>query len=177
MTTYVGTGANDTLNGSANSDSMSGLDGNDSLSGNIGNDTLFGGDGDDTLVGGAGADLLYGGTDDDVIYADFGDSVDGGTQGPVGDVLYITFKDAPAGVNADLRPLAQGSTLTVGSASTSASACRRSPSRVWCVIQAISASSPVPRFWTTDSIETWCSPKSVAIDARTFGRSAVRIRM
>lgn len=81
--TAVGSGARDTLNGTARVDRLFGgagrdvlnglqgddcLDGGsgaDQLAGSSGNDRLFGGDGNDRLNGGFGADLLVGGAGND----------------------------------------------------------------------------------------------------------------
>lgn len=57
----LGTGADDTLSGSAFDDILYGLGGRDTISGNAGTDTLYGGSGGDRLNGGAGHDMLIGG--------------------------------------------------------------------------------------------------------------------
>jgi Ca2+-binding RTX toxin-like protein len=54
----IGTGFNDSLNGSSSADTLIGKDGSDTLNGNNGNDILRGGSGNDTIDGGAGTDLL-----------------------------------------------------------------------------------------------------------------------
>ncbi len=65
----LGSGFNDSVNGTdganrlwggAGADTLAGWGGNDELYGGTGNDSLDGGAGDDTLVGGAGADTLNG---------------------------------------------------------------------------------------------------------------------
>lgn len=56
-TSFVGTTANDLVNGSAGNDVIDGGAGNDVLTGDVGADTLTGGAGSDFLNGGEGADL------------------------------------------------------------------------------------------------------------------------
>ena len=67
----VGTGGNNTINGTSGPDMLFGLGGNDKLNGNAGVDLLCGQNGNDTLTGGADADWFSGGggTDTNV---DFG---------------------------------------------------------------------------------------------------------
>lgn len=81
-------GANDTINGTANADQIDGLggadtirggDGNDVLMGNTGNDNISGGNGNDNIDGGAGNDTLNGDAGDDLIYGGAGlDTMTGG---------------------------------------------------------------------------------------------------
>jgi len=76
---YVGTGGNNTFNGTAGDDNASGLGGNDTLNGNNGNDILNGGAGTDTLNGGAGADTLIGEAGNDTLNGGVGaDAMSGG---------------------------------------------------------------------------------------------------
>jgi len=75
------TGANLTLNGSANDLPLdvAGSDGPDSFEGTPFNDTLEGGDGADTIDGGDGADQIFGNGGDDLLIASAGnDQLDGG---------------------------------------------------------------------------------------------------
>ncbi|NDG39462.1 MAG: hypothetical protein EBY28_08750 [Betaproteobacteria bacterium] len=69
MASFVGTSANDTLNGGVGNDTLTGLAGNDSLYGGDGNDYLDGGLGDDTLQAGNGLDTLIGGDGNDKLYS------------------------------------------------------------------------------------------------------------
>ena len=68
-----GTGANDTLVGTADADTISGNNGNDVISGGGGVDWLDGGSGNDVLSGGAGNDYLYPLYGDDLVYGGAGD--------------------------------------------------------------------------------------------------------
>ncbi|UZK65044.1 calcium-binding protein [Sphingomonas sp. M1-B02] len=70
MAIYVGTGGNDTIDGSATDDTILGNDGNDSLHGLAGTDSIEGGNGDDLLDGGTGSDILVGGAGNDTYYVD-----------------------------------------------------------------------------------------------------------
>jgi len=65
-----GTGANDTLYGSADDDYLSGGAGDDELFGGDGNDYLDGGDGNDILHGEGGFNAIIGGKGDDTIWAE-----------------------------------------------------------------------------------------------------------
>lgn len=56
LSSYTGSGFNDTMEGGANAETLNGLAGNDELYGVGGNDTLNGGTGNDFLYGGAGDD-------------------------------------------------------------------------------------------------------------------------
>ncbi len=69
---FVGTNANDTLNGGTGNDTLRGGFGNDSLNGGSGNDLVQGNWGNDFLYGEAGNDLVYGGTGNDAIYGGSG---------------------------------------------------------------------------------------------------------
>lgn len=79
----LGTGLDDTLNGSAGNDKMLGWEGNDTLNGLDGNDYLDGGQGVDELTGGAGSDVFITRREDidinientDIIF-DFEDGID-----------------------------------------------------------------------------------------------------
>ena len=75
MEGVIGTGFNDTLNGSslndilrggAGDDTINGNDGADTLRGDAGNDIINGGIGNDTIIGGTGADTLTGGAGADM---------------------------------------------------------------------------------------------------------------
>ena len=68
---FVGTSADDILQGTELDDTISGLAGNDTLDGLAGNDLLDGGEGDDMLNGGAGNDVLTGGPGADAFHAGF----------------------------------------------------------------------------------------------------------
>jgi serralysin len=57
-TSYIGSGAANTLTGSAMDDLMLGYSGNDTLDGGAGDDILIAGTGQDVLQGGAGADVF-----------------------------------------------------------------------------------------------------------------------
>lgn len=131
---FVGTEQNDTASGGGGNDSLIGNGGNDVLSGDAGADYLDGGYGDDILFSGTRdpsaftfisyraiandfgteVDTLIGGAGDDYIVAGFGDHVDGGTQGSYGNRLYITFRGATSGVNADFRLLQTNGSITIG---------------------------------------------------------------
>jgi Ca2+-binding RTX toxin-like protein len=143
MIDYVGTGGNDAFVGTEQNDTASGGGGDDALIGNGGNDILSGDSGADYLEGGAGDDILFsgvrdqnaftfisyraiandfgtevdtliGGDGDDYFIAGFGDNVDGGTQGSYGNRLYISFRGASSGVNADFRLLQTSGSITIG---------------------------------------------------------------
>lgn len=60
MHPIVGTGADDTIQGSRRADVISGLAGDDVAYGHNGHDEVWGGSGDDTLYGNTGNDKLYG---------------------------------------------------------------------------------------------------------------------
>ena len=133
---YSGLGGNDDLGGAAEADELSGGDGNDRLVGGSGQDRLDGGNGNDQLFSHdadpafAGAhtspgvsydilaevDTLIGGAGTDYLFAGYGDHVDGGTDDSFGDRLYISFRGAPSGVNADFRQLAAAQPITIGGA-------------------------------------------------------------
>jgi Ca2+-binding RTX toxin-like protein len=140
MSVFNGTPAADYLIGGGGNDSLSGADGNDTLAGGSGQDTMLGGNGDDWIyssdVAGyfsrpyydyipavfpllditATPDSLSGGGGDDQLFAGYGDAVDGGTNGSLGDTLYISFQGASQGVQADFRALMIQSTILVGGA-------------------------------------------------------------
>lgn len=69
--TLQGTELDDSIYGMAGNDTLEGLAGADLLDGGEGDDTLDGGDGDDTLDGGAGNDLLTGGLGADAFHTGF----------------------------------------------------------------------------------------------------------
>ena len=128
----TGGSGNDLLSGLGGNDRLEGEDGDDELVGGTDGDILVGGGGEDRLDGGDGddrlvsdladplvffgnnipgpsldtkleRDILSGGAGDDYLYAGYGDSVDGGANGGSGDLLLISFRGAPAGVDADFR--------------------------------------------------------------------------
>jgi Ca2+-binding RTX toxin-like protein len=82
---FVGTSADETLQGTELDDSILGMAGNDTLEGLAGNDLLDGGEGDDSLDGGDGDDMLDGGTGDDVL-----------TGGLGADAFHVAFTSTPA---------------------------------------------------------------------------------
>lgn len=122
-----GLDGNDTLDGNAVSNEMHGGNGNDTVNGNDGNDLLSGDAGGDTLSGGAGDDRIFaaqpwvektytsdidsgmdrgteidtlsGGDGNDSLFAGTGDNVDGGAGQ---DTLYLSVRNATAGVHLDL---------------------------------------------------------------------------
>ncbi len=67
VTYKVGTGGNNTLNGTSGIDMLFGMGGNDVLNGGATSDLLCGGNGNDTLNGGSGNDTLDGGSGDDIL--------------------------------------------------------------------------------------------------------------
>ena len=81
MANFVGTPANDTLNGGVGNDTATGFAGNDSLYGGDGNDFLDGGIGDDALTAGNGLDTLWGGDGDDKLYSRTTDMATGSDDG------------------------------------------------------------------------------------------------
>jgi RTX calcium-binding nonapeptide repeat (4 copies) len=71
----IGSGAPETLSGTAGSDCIRGLGGADRLLGRRGGDVLFGGPGPDVMRGGPGPDSLFGGSGMDVCYGQSDDDV------------------------------------------------------------------------------------------------------
>jgi len=67
LTTFTGTAAADTNNGTTGRDYQLGLAGNDTLRGNSGDDIQEGGEGNDSLFGEANNDVSFGGNGDDAI--------------------------------------------------------------------------------------------------------------
>jgi len=109
VTPIVGTGGNDTLNGTTGIDDIRGLGGNDTLADGAGNDFVQGGDGNDRITHGGGNDYFAGGAGDDTY-------VITGLPGTVTieDSVGNDSIDASAvgtGFTLDLRP---GATSTVG---------------------------------------------------------------
>jgi Ca2+-binding RTX toxin-like protein len=113
-TVLLGMGGADALTGSGGFDVLGGGDGTDSLFGLDGNDILIAGN--TTLIGFGTiynpqvdpysapvieaenhADTLLGGGGDDLIIAGYGDTIDGGADGPTGDGLYLSLRNASAG--------------------------------------------------------------------------------
>ncbi len=91
---FVGSTADNLLDGASGSDNLFGLGGNDTLLGQLGNDVLNGGGGNDFLVGGFGLDNLNGGPGDDTLDGgSLNDQLIGGTGadlidgGPGRDIL------------------------------------------------------------------------------------------
>jgi hypothetical protein len=77
--TRVGTGANDTINGTPGLDVIVGLGGADTINGLGGDDVICGGDGPDPVYGGDGKDWMDGGASPDDLNGDKGDDfLDGG---------------------------------------------------------------------------------------------------
>lgn len=127
MTEYIGTSGNNSYTGTDNADVIVGNGGSDTLIGLAGWDIIFSGARNtavtdpydapinaESLDKGNEADVLDGGDFDDLLFAGYNDSVDGGSQVGHGDVLYISFQGASAGVNADFRQLDGGGTMTIG---------------------------------------------------------------
>lgn len=67
LTSFYGTSAHDTRDGTSDGNWMEGKEGADQLNGLGNNDTLLGQSGNDTLMGGTQADVLLGGRDDDLL--------------------------------------------------------------------------------------------------------------
>ena len=137
---FTGSDGRDTASGGAGNDRLTGNGDVDILSGDAGADVIDGGDGDDTLFSGSRStslalpyyndqssvititldtgretDTINGGAGSDRIVAGFGDNVDGGTGGPYGDYLYISFQGAQSGVVFDFGLATQvigGGTIT-----------------------------------------------------------------
>lgn len=77
---FIGSAANEAVNGADGDDILYGGDGRDTLTGHVGNDSLFGENGDDGMFGGGGDDRLSGGAGDDGLRGDGGDDhLDGGS--------------------------------------------------------------------------------------------------
>lgn len=127
MTEYIGTSGNNSYTGTDNADVIVGNGGSDTLIGLAGWDIIFSGARNlavtdpydapanaESLDKGSEADVLDGGDFDDMLFAGYNDSVDGGSQVGHGDVLYVSFQGASAGVNADFRQLDNGGTMTIG---------------------------------------------------------------
>ena len=125
--TFIGSAANEAVNGADGDDFLYGGDGRDTLTGHVGNDSLFGengndgmfggggndtlsggegddglrGDGgDDSLHGGAGADRLFGGTGNDTLIGGTGDDTVTGEAGD--DLLIYTFGDGADSLSGDV---------------------------------------------------------------------------
>ncbi len=127
LTTLVGGGGADILNGSdANDDVLVGRTGNDTLRGRDGNDILDGGLGRDILEGGLGNDLLFGGFGPDQIngglgadrhiyfaLGDRGDTI-AGFNASEGDVLDFSDLLEVTGSNGTLDDFVKFDTTTVG---------------------------------------------------------------
>ncbi|BCL74572.1 hypothetical protein JHS3_03080 [Jeongeupia sp. HS-3] len=117
----TGTGANNTLNGTAGADiilgmagndTLNGLDGDDMLSGGTGSDALNGGNGNDQLLGEAGADTLNGGAgadtmaggagNDSYVVDDAADSVtEGASAGDGNDLVQTSLSSYTLGNNVE----------------------------------------------------------------------------
>ena len=109
--TLVGTGFNDTINGTAGADvivagdgddAINGLAGDDRICGGVGTDTIHGQNNNDFVLGGPGADMIRGETGNDTLVGnagggdtdDLGDNIGGGPgndflDGWVGDDVLI----------------------------------------------------------------------------------------
>ncbi len=95
--TIVGTGAGETLFGTANRDAIAALggddvviggDGDDDILGDGGNDMLFGDAGNDRIFGGEGADFIDAGAGRDTVFGGAGDDFITTSQGDGDDVYY-----------------------------------------------------------------------------------------
>ena len=74
VTVIVGTGADDTINGTPGPDLIFGLLGRNTIDGLGGNDLLYGGSGIDILTGSDGDDTLFGGASADIFEFDDDDT-------------------------------------------------------------------------------------------------------
>lgn len=83
------------VNGGFGNDSLTGGSGNDTMRGAEGNDTLIGMNGNDSLDGGIGSDRLDGGNGNDTLVASAGDTVIGGGN----DDLIQVVQDAVVSIN------------------------------------------------------------------------------
>ncbi|WNZ25741.1 calcium-binding protein [Leptolyngbya sp. NK1-12] len=72
---FIGTPANDWIEGSPYDDLLDGLAGDDVLLGGAGNDDMYGGNGADWIEGQSGHDLLVGGYGNDVLLGGDGDDL------------------------------------------------------------------------------------------------------
>jgi hypothetical protein len=81
VTVMVGTGQDDTLDGTAGIDMIFGLGGKNTLNGNSGNDLLCGGNSSDTLNGGDGNDILDGENGSDTLNGGNGNDILRGSSG------------------------------------------------------------------------------------------------
>ncbi|MBN9319339.1 MAG: hypothetical protein J0I28_06610, partial [Caulobacterales bacterium] len=130
---YTGGVDADIIAGGGGNDTLNGAGGFDTISGDAGADVLDGGDGDDWLYSGVKSpyfnlpysgnpftppvmdrgtevDSLFGGAGSDRLFAGYGDTVDGGSDGFVGDYLYLSLQGASSGVAADFNQ----TTLSLG---------------------------------------------------------------
>lgn len=127
MAEYNGTDGADTYTGTGNTDFIAGNGGADVLNGGGGDDLIFSAARDFTITSAyfplatapsldvtAEADVLSGGAGDDQFYAGYNDSVDGGSNGGLGDRLCVSFQGATSGVYADFRPLQSGGMVMIG---------------------------------------------------------------
>jgi len=106
VTPIVGTGGNDTLNGTTGIDDIRGLGGNDTLADGAGNDFVQGGDGNDRITHGGGNDYFAGGAGDDTY-------VITGLPGTV------TIEDSVGNDSIDASAVGTGFTLDLRSGATS----------------------------------------------------------
>ncbi|MDQ2683428.1 MAG: hypothetical protein M3Y37_07865, partial [Chloroflexota bacterium] len=127
---------NDFADGGLGSDTIDGSLGDDVLAGGRGFDAIDGGDGNDHIYSdgaepdgylsynpnfpefyhppaldrGPEIDVISAGAGDDFVSLGFGDSADGGTNGAIGDELFLSLYASPTGVVADFR----NATLIIG---------------------------------------------------------------
>ncbi|HWV59574.1 MAG TPA: peroxidase family protein [Sphingopyxis sp.] len=92
-----GAGGNDTLNGNGGDDILNGAAGNDTVSGGLGNDTLMGAAGNDTLTGGAGNDSIAGNAGNDTVV--FSGPIGNYNIETVGTALVVTDNTGADGVD------------------------------------------------------------------------------
>ncbi|MBF0383731.1 MAG: hypothetical protein HQL69_22160 [Magnetococcales bacterium] len=94
----VGNGGDDLLLGEAGNDTISGGEGLDRLEGNAGDDILNGDGGRDDLSGGDGADTLYGGSGNDKLAGgDGADILDGGSG-----IDQLDYNESDSGISINL---------------------------------------------------------------------------
>jgi Ca2+-binding RTX toxin-like protein len=106
-----GSGASETLHGTAGNDTISGNNGNDTIYGGVGIDTINGNNDDDTIYGGSGNDIINGNNGNDTLFGGSGiDNITGGNNNDIviggydGDILngsggadifrYLSLQDA-----------------------------------------------------------------------------------
>lgn len=104
MARIDGTVGNDVLIGTAGNDEIFGLEGSDQIEGLDGDDLLDGGAGNDTIIDGAGSDTVYGreGSDDIIASPGAGNDVYDGGTGAAGEIDFVLYTGALAGMIVDL---------------------------------------------------------------------------